>query len=301
MSGLSTNLLGVGLSVLAALLFAVQYIFLRLGTRRASAMDVVLVTLATNVAIVGPLALLVHGLPSMSTEAALAFVGAGIAGSLLGRVCMFQSVKAIGASRTSPVVAGNVFFATILAVLIFGEGLTVFHGIGIVLIVLGVGYISWETAQGNDPGESIDSYGPVLLLPVLAALFIGIEPIFIRIGFEAGGAVLPGVAIKVTAALCGFLIVLLIKRDLGIGRIAKAPELRWYLGAGVTGTFGLVALFAALEVAAIVIVVPLLQTVPLIVMILSVLVLPRRLERVSWRLVSAAMVVVIGAVIVSVQ
>ena len=298
--GLSSAL-GVGLATAAAVIFAVQYLFVRLATDGGSITDIMLVSLLTNVVVMVPLTLLIHGVPRLSTIAVLSFVAAGISGSLLARLCMFKSVEAIGASRTSPVVASNVFFATILAIVVFGERLTLSHFFGIVLIVVGVAAISWETAHDADPDVSIRELGLSLALPLLAALFIGFEPIFVAYGLATGSPVLPGVAIKALAATIGFVAYLALTNGFRVGMLRWGPYMKWYLGAGLTSTAGIAAYFSALEIAPVVLVVPLLQTSPLVVVVLSALFLPERLERVTWRLVASSAVVVVGAMLVSVS
>lgn len=293
--------LGVSLATAAAIIFAVQYIFVRLGSDGGRVDDMVLVSLLTNVALMAGLTVVVHGIPTMPIESIPAFAAAGIAGSFLARVCMFKSVETIGASRTSPVVSANVFFATILAVILFGERLTGVHAIGIVLIVAGVAMISYETAHDADPDASIRELGVSLALPLLAALFLGFEPIFVTMGLDAGSPVLPGVAIKAIAATIGFLGYLLATGRFSTRSLRWDPYMKWYLGAGVTSAIAIATFFAALEAAPVVIVVPLLQTAPLLVVIFSFFLLPQRLETITWRLVVGAVVVVIGAMIVSVM
>lgn len=294
------NVLGVVLALTASACFAGQYLCVRLGTDRGNVMDIVLLTLLTNVAIVVPLTFAIHGTPSFSPQAVLWFCLAGLSGSLLARLSMFKSVQVIGASRTAPVVAANVFFATMLAMLLFDERLTLWHAIGIVLIVVGVAVVSWEAAQ-DDPDRSLRELGVSLLLPLVAALFLGFEPIFVTLGLETGTPVLPGFVLMASAATAGFLGYRLLFDRIDPGLFGWSPEMKWYLGAGVASTLGIISLFSGLAVAPVVIVVPLLQTSPLLVLILSAAFLPARLERVTWPLVLAALVVVLGAAIVSVQ
>ena len=122
-------------------------------------------------------------------------------GSLLARLLVFKSVDRIGASRSSPVVATNVFFATVL----LGERLGVVHILGIVLIVAGVSVISWELARESDPESPIQNLEWSLALPLLAAFLVGVEPIFVFIGLAEGTTAIPGFAIKAVTATTGFL------------------------------------------------------------------------------------------------
>lgn len=296
---LPVHSLGIALSVVAALAFAGQYLCVRLGTDRGNVTDVMLLSLACNVILIGPAAAIVHYPDYALTRlSVLSFVAAGLSGSLLARVCMFKSVETIGASRTSPVVSANVFFATLLAIAFLGETLTHAHLAGIVLIVCGVAVISWETAT-DDPDRLFREVGLSLLLPLAAAAFIGFEPIFVSMGLSEGTPLLPGFAIKASVATLGFVAYLRLSGARPTESFRRSPELKWYLGAGVTSTVGIGAYFAALEIAPVVIVVPLLQTSPLLVVVLSAIFLPRRLEQVTWRLAAAACVVVVGATVVS--
>lgn len=295
------HLLGVALALFAAACFAVQFLCIRLGSIRGQIITAVYITLLVNIVLVVPTVLILYGIPPLSLEAVMWFVLAGVVGSVIARTCIFKSVQLIGASRTSPVVSANVFFATILAVVVFGESMTLVHMGGIVVIVIGVSIISWEMANDDDVDQSIKDIGLSLLLPLGGALFVGLEPILVTLGLGAGADVLPGVAVKVTAAWVGVVAYLLMT---GNGRLMWIPRTRqtsWYLAAGVTSALGIIAYFAALEVSPVVIVVPLIQTSPLIVLLLSWLFMPQRLERLTLRLFAAAVVVVLGAAIVGVQ
>ena len=78
----------------------------------------------------------------------------------------------------------------------------------------------------------------------------------------------------------------------------NGPNLWWYVGAGVFNTMFLLAYFRALEISPVALVVPIVQILPLIVIGLSFLFL-KRLEVITWKLVLAAMSVVVGAAIVT--
>ncbi len=293
-------LLGAGLALVAALAWAAQYVFVRLATTDGSTLDAVTVALVCNVVIVVPLALFFSSPAEVTSLGAVAaFVGAGLAGSLFGRLCQFKAVETIGASRSAPVVASTALFSTVLAVLFLGESLTLVHALGIVLIVAGVAYISWETAN-EEEDLPLREVGLSLAIPLGAAVFFAIEPVFISWGLADGTPVLPGFAIKVTAASLGFLLALSLTRSLPDSDVL-GPSLRWYVAAGVASTLALGAYFLALEIAPVVVVVPIIQVSPLAVLVLSYAFLPRGLERVTWDLAVAASVVVAGAIVVSVS
>ena len=319
---------GALLAVVAAFGWAGQYVFIRLGTRTGSVTRAMLVSLACNVALVVPaVAVLYYPDYGLTLGSAAAFAGAGIAGSVLSRVAQFEATRTIGASRTAPVVSSTALVSALLAVLFLDETLTLPHLGGIVLIVGAVAVISHETARDDASAGSLADAGAYLLLPVLAALSLGVEPILLKLGFAAGTPTFVGLAVMLSAAAVGYAAFVAARDGLpSPGSVRgsdgdrtsgedRAPgedrnpdrrrvgvrdgNLRWYLGAGVAGTLALVGYFAALAVAPVVVVVPILQAAPLLVVGLSAVLLPRGLERITPRLVLAATAVVVGTVVVS--
>ena len=291
---------GVALATLAAFASAIYFLCVRIGTDNGRVLDVVLISLLVNVILIVPIVSIMYGLPSITLTSILAFSAAGIVGSFLARLFIAKSIESIGASRTAPVVSANVFFASILAIVLFDERLTPMHVLGIILIVAGVAVITWEMSRDDTGTRSIRELGLSLILPVAAAMLIGVEPIFVMIGLDHGSPVLPGVMVKAIAATCGFVGYLLLTRTLRADMIQWDANTKWYVGAGVTSTTAITAYFAALSLAPVVIVVPLIQTAPLLVLVLSALFLPQRLERITVRLVAGASIVVLGAAMVSV-
>jgi drug/metabolite transporter (DMT)-like permease len=298
----SVPLLGVLLAIAAATAFALQYIFVRVGTTDGSVSDVMLVSLLCNVVVTVPLAAVLYYPDYDVTLRSLAsFAAAGVVGSLFARVLEYRSVEEIGASRTSPIVSSNALFATLLAVVFLDETLSALHVAGIVLIVTGVTALSWETAAGSGTDRSFREAGAALAIPLSAAFFVALEPIVVSVGYLEGTAVLPGFAIKAVAGLIGFLGYRWWTRGAPIGDGFVRSSLKWYVGVGLANTVGIGLYFGALAVAPVAVVMPLLQTAPLIVVVLSAAFLPRHLERITWRLVSAAGVVVTGTALVSVS
>ncbi len=290
---------GIALSAFGAFLFALQNIIVRIATDEGDVGDAVIVVMGTNVLLVVPPAVVfyypAYGLSWLSTGA---FAAAGVVGLMLGRICLYGGIKAIGASRTTPVVSASTMVSALLAIWVLGESVTIAHGIGIGLIVVGIAVISWVTAADSGPDVSLRETGKSLLLPLGAAFFIGVEPVFVRIGLDTGTPILVGLAVMMAAAFVGYVVYRRVRGHV-ITTPSKSPQMRWYVAAGVTSAIGLLTYFAALEAAPVVIAIPIIQTAPLLVIVLSVLFLPQRLERVTWRLIAAAVIVVVGATLVS--
>jgi len=293
------ELIGLTLAILAAVLLAVQNVLIRVATDGGDISDAIIVMMGVNLVFVAPLAAVLH-YPAygLSWEAGVAFAAAGIAGLVLGRICMFAGIEMIGASRTTPLVSASALVSTVLAVWLFGEAVVTSHAVGIGLIVGGVAIISWVTAVDEEFDPSIRNVGFALLFALGAAVFVGIEPILIRIGLDSGTPILVGLAVMMTTAFVSYAGYYRLSRN-SFGSPFGTPHTRWYVGAGLASTIGLLTYFGALASAPVVIAIPIIHTAPLIVLVLSIVFLPRRLERITRPLIAAAIIVVIGAVLVS--
>jgi len=267
-------MLGALLAVAAAFAIALQAVFIRLGTDKGNSRGVLVVVLATNVAVLVPAAVVVgYPRPSfgLTPRSFGAFIGAGVVGTLIGRALFYESIERVGASKAEPVKASQPLHAAAVAVVVLGETLTAVHLLGIVLIVAGVGFVSWTTRDGGTAPPR------ALLLPLVAAFFFGVEPVFASIGLAEGTPVIVGLAVKTVAASAGFAVYLRWKGALDTTAF-RSPSRRWYLLAAAANVAFLVLYYTALTVSDVVVVVPIVQISPLFVVVLSVLFL-RDLER----------------------
>jgi drug/metabolite transporter (DMT)-like permease len=280
-----------------AVILAVQALLLRMATRQGKVSDVLLIVLCVNTVLIIPIAAILsypnYGLTGLSV---VAFVGAGLIGTVLGRLAYFIGIQRVGASRAESLKASTPFFATIIAIMILGELTTGRHLLGVILIVFGIAIISWDQAKGPNSEE-----GSVkdLLFPLLAALLYAIEPIFAKIGLNEGTPFFVGLAIKTLAATLGFLGYLWWHHDLPTSSDLSDNRLPWYIASGLANTVFIAAFYASLSVAPVVLVVPIIQASPLFVVVLSYLFL-QNIERVTRRLAIGALVVIAGGILVAV-
>lgn len=133
---------------------------------------------------------------------------------------------------------------------------------------------------------------------LLAATSWGTSPILIRKGLEGLPSALWGTAIGLFVAMVIYLIWLTVRR----GWLRPTPEIRTALKfqmlAGVGASVGIIGRNVALQLAPVVVIIPLSQTTTLFTLILAPLLLGTKLERVSVRLVIGALLVVGGAVLI---
>lgn len=299
MAGTSVPLLGVTLSVLVALIVSAQVLLVRVGAEHGSIRQAVLLSMGVNILTFLPAAAILH-FPEygLTPTALLSFGAAGLMGTFLGRVLYYDSIDRIGAGRTEPLKSSMPLFASLIAVLVLGETLTMAHTGGIVLIVVGIAVISWETTNsGTERGEDVSV--TALGLPLLAAVAFATEPNLVRIGFEQGTPLLVGLTLKTVAAAIGFLGYLRYRGTLRFDRLLGEPHTKWYLAAAVANSLAVLGYYAALKVSRVVVVAPITQTSPLLVAVLAYVFLSH-LEQITWRLISASLLVVVGAGVVTV-
>ncbi|MBI4482951.1 MAG: DMT family transporter [Acidobacteria bacterium] len=77
------------------------------------------------------------GNTSLRPEALIWFVSAGFFGPFLARLLNYSSIRSVGASRTSPLVAVSPVFTALLAVAFLNEEADLRLWLGTVLIVVG--------------------------------------------------------------------------------------------------------------------------------------------------------------------
>jgi len=193
--------LGVGLALLAAFAWAVQYVALRLGADGGSVRELMVVTLGCNVVIVVPVvAVFFQPAAELTVRSLAAFGAAGLVGSVCGRLLLYGSVDVVGASRTAPVVASSTLFATGFTAPLLGERISAVHAAGVVLVVAGISVVSWEVAADADEERSLRSVGRAILLPLGSAVLLGLEPIFVAWGLAEGTPAVTGFAVNAVAA-----------------------------------------------------------------------------------------------------
>lgn len=291
-------LAGVTLAVLAACGLAMQALTIRMATRRRGrSADVLLVVMLVNGVVLVPLVLLFDPDPTLTPRAIVSFAGAGVAGTLLGRAFFYAGIERVGASRAEPIKASMPIHATILAILLLGERVSIPQFGGILLIVVGIALLSWE-GRATDRLLGTETPWVGLALPFIAAFFFGMEPIFASFGLREGTSTWTGLLIKTIAGLTVYTLYLTARDSLPAPSDFPREDLKWYVFAGLASTTFLLAYYSGLSVSEVSIVVPIMQMSPLIVVAVSAVFL-RRLETVTPKLVFAALVIVGGGVTIT--
>ncbi|MFD1685017.1 DMT family transporter [Halobellus litoreus] len=287
--------LGILLAAFGAVALAVQSLSIRYGTITSDSSDALVVVLAVNVLALVPAAFLLGSpIQDLTLRSLGAFTAAGLLGTMVGRAMHFEGIKRIGSSRAEPIKASQPLHASLIAVVVLGEIVTGGHLLSMVAIVLGIGIITHEHGRSDADDGGAGYVG--LAFPFAAAFFYGIEPTFAKLGFAEGAAVLTGLTVKTVSAGLGFLLYLWWTEGLPDLRSVERRELPWLVGAGLANTLFLLGYYGALELEPVSLVVPLVQSSPLVVIFLSIVFVSDDLERITPRLVAGALVAVAGAI-----
>lgn len=287
--------LGIGLAVLAAVALAVQSLSVKASTKRQPVTQVIVIVYLVNLLVMVPLAIALYYPNFGLTPVSLAsFAVGGILGSLLARICLFVGIERLGASRAEPLKSTFPLVAVLAAVVTLDEKLTTTLVVGIVLLVGGAAAVSWD-ARTSHTGAGRHAWRDIGF-PFAAALLLGIDPVFTKVGFAEGTPAFVGVTVRVLAAAIGFGAYLFWHR-LRVDDLGQTVVSRWTVVAGVSNTMYLCAYLAALARSPVSVVTPVLGASPLFVLVASA-VFVRRDERVTIRLGVAVTVLVAGVVLV---
>jgi len=245
------------------------------------------------------LALAVRSWPTpfsgLSLRLVVLFTVAGLFGTAFGRILVFAGVDRVGASVNSAGISARPLFATLLALGFLGEPLGALTGVGVAVLVTGLVSLTYSKGGDKSGWRARD-----LLFPLGAAAVFAAGNVLRRFGFtDTNATPLQAVAVNETAAL-----VAIVAYAVARGRrdLLHAPRASyWYFsGSGLLTAVALMAFFTAfsLEAGRVAIVDSLAATAPLFTTVFSALLL-RDVERVTPGVVLGAVLVVVGAVLIT--
>ena len=139
-------MIGISLSLLAGLGFALTAVFARLGLQHISTTSGTLISLffSTLGAMIILLIVKPSDVSSLNGEKLLWLFSVGLFNFPLGRLFNYLGVRFAGVSKASTVVATSPLFGTALAVAFLGEMINIKIFIGAVVIVIGIALILSE-------------------------------------------------------------------------------------------------------------------------------------------------------------
>lgn len=221
------------------------------------------------------------------------FVASGVVGTAFGRLLSFDGIDRVGASVNSAAISTRPLFATLLALAVLGEVISVATAVGIVILV--VGLVVLARSKGGD----LRGWQPrELAVPVLAAVLFAASDVIRRFGLtETPVSPLGAVAVHETAGVVALLAIAAWRYDLGMPtRRATAV----FVASGVFNAVSLLLYFQAFSMpgGSVAVVTALVGTAPLFVTAFGAVLLAD-LERITRGVAVAAVLVVAGAALIT--
>jgi transporter family protein len=273
----------------SALLSALATIFVRHGLRQSDPYTGAWINMMVG-AIGLWLCVLVTGGPGeISTRSLLLFASAGLIGTVGGRVARFFAIEKVGASVASAVGNLTPLIATILAIALLGERVTMPVVIGTIVIVVGTVLLSVS-------GQELGFRPWMILLPLISATCFGIVQIIRKVGLSGMGPML-GSAINFTTAAVAFSAYLVAIRHRGLAS-CRGRSLAYFIFAGIAENAGVFLLIFALSLGAVSVVTPLTAASPLFVLLFTPFFL-KGVEVLTTRVVIGTVLIVFGVYLIT--
>jgi uncharacterized membrane protein len=272
------------LALIAAFLGAGATIFIRQGLRGSNPYTGFWVNVAVGCVALWTAVALTGGLGHVSTSGFLLFVLAGLVGTVCGRLLRFVAIERVGASVSAAVINLNPLIATLLAILLLGEHVTL-------PIVSGTLVIAAGTVLLSTSGQHMGFRPRLLLLPLASATCFGLVSILRKLGLSGAGP-LVGTALNVTTAAVAFAAFLIAshQRD---ALVCRGRSLAYFVAAGLAENTAVFLNVVALGMGTVSVVTPLYGSSPIFVLLLSFFFL-RGIERLSGRVVAGTLLIVLG-------
>ncbi len=285
--------MAIALALLSSLLMSFTTILMKKGIARTSPTSAMLVVTVVGSLIFLAISLPVVKLDYLRSKAFLLFILAGIFAPGLVRWLYFISLDRLGPSISASIASISPAFTAIIAIVFLREKLTLSISLGIVLIITGIIVLEKNINTGN--GFRVQRKKD-LIFPLLSAAFISLALVFRKMGLNILNVPLFGVTVGFLTSLVFYAIVLLMSRGMRHSISLNRYDVLLLCGAGVFLTTGWLTLFYALSLGDVIIVAPLANLQPAMVVGLSYLFL-KDIEKITPRMISGILVIIIGVLL----
>lgn len=302
-------MLGGLLALMAAATFALNSATARRAVLSGSVMQGIAITVPLGIVgfLLGALATGQLGvLANVSPTAAMWLSLAGIAHFVWGRFFIYRAQELIGANLAGTLQQLDLVLSLVLAVVVLGEVMTPLRLVGIVLVICGPALAfggSRAKPRTAEPGTGtsftprhMEGYAYV----GLSSLGYGLSPIFTSLGLRElgpGGSMAAGL-VAYTAATLAVIALVVVTGNVRHVRETSPEAWRWFGFAGLSVSVSQMLRFAALSFAPVTVVQPIQRLSKLFLFFFSWL-MNREHEVFDRRLILAAVVSLIGAVLLS--
>ena len=288
---------GIALALFAALSLGLSQILVRKNIEKSNFVYISLtVTIMGNI-ILWPLALMFTDLNTINPEGLLLFIAAGLLAPGIARLFYFKGMQTAGISANASIFATYPIFTSIMAVSLLGEALSIENWIGLVCVIAGVIFIGRNINNNDTQTKHTSKKG--LIVPVVGSLAIAFSQIVRKESLIVYNQPLLGAAVGYTTALIVYLLVTAFSKTSRTRKFSRQDlQLFWKPGVGIAA--GWLFSFLALSQEMVSIVVPILQTELLFILFFAYIFL-RKLEKINFKLIANAILIVVGVILISIN
>jgi drug/metabolite transporter, DME family len=277
------------LALIAAMLSAGATILIRQGLRTTGSSTGFWINVLVGAVGLWIVVAVTGGPGPMTRSAVVYFILGGLIGTVAGRLFRFLAIEHVGASVAAALINLNPMIATILAIVILGESVTLPIVAGTLVIVLGTVLLSLS-------GQRVGFRARLLWLPLLSAGCFGLVSILRKLGLGGAGPLI-GTALNVTTAAVavGAFMLATGQRE---AMLTRGRPLLYFVLAGVMENTAVFLNIAALRMGTVSVVTPLYGSSPIFVLLLSFFFL-RGVEVLTARVVTGTLLIVLGIYLIT--
>jgi len=276
------------LALSAAFGFGVAGVFLKRALQYVNPLPAAVLSVTFTTAVVWGVTLSTTSLDGLATLRILPFVVAGVLAPGLSRLALFTGIARVGVARTYAIGATAPLVSVVLAIIFLGERPSWLLLIGAGLIVVGGALLS-ARPPGDRSWRRRD-----LVFAGLAALGFAVRDNVTRYGFRefADPVLAAAVSTATSVTIMWTYATLAARRELRF----EWPGLGLLMCAGAAEGFAYVTMWRAFARGSVAMVSPLTNSHSIFAVVLAALFL-RDLERVTWRIAVATVLIVAGVMI----
>ena len=276
-----------------AFFFALHNVLTKKGLRYSNPATALITSLVINMIVLWGLSLFFVPLEFLTHRGILIFVLVGLFQPGLTRFLTYKGIQTLGVAITDPIRAVTPIFSALLAILFLGEQMTLPIFCATLFIIAGVTFLSHR-------GGSVQKIRFLYILyPLLASLLAGLSQVLRKFGMGAIPHPILGAVVTVSSSLAVTLLTVWLSGKRKETLILNRECLPFFLGAGIVVSVAMVAIYYALYLGKVTVVIPIISTGPLFALSLSALFL-RDVERVTIKIVIGACLIIAGVFLITI-
>lgn len=281
------------IALASAISYAAANIAARFGMQHSNPVTMTLISFTTQTVVLWSIVLLSGSVPKISYFPAVLFVGIGFVMPVI-RTLTYIGIVTMGASRSVSLRSSYPLFGALFALIFLKEELKALVLAGIILVVAGTFFITWQRDDKLSAGRWWYA-----LFPLSAALISGLIQPVVRYGLTISHYPLFFTALVGATSLSVYLSSLPLIKKLQ-RPVWNRKGLRNLIIAALLENLGFLLFITALGLAPVATVSPLIATSPMWV-VLAALVIFRDLEQVSLRTMIGTALTVAGTIVITLR